>query len=75
MFLILLQLLQKYDYNINKTNIKYFLKDLYEEDRSQDFLVKSQIKNLLEDVDNSKREEQYQRLEEIRKSERNRWII
>ena len=68
--LLLLKLLKQYDYNINKSNLKYFLKDLYKQDRQQDFLVQSQIKHMLEDIEKLKKEEQIERARSAREMDR-----
>lgn len=67
MILSLLELLKKYNYNINQNNAKYFIKVLYEEQQKEDLLIQKQIKKMLDDINNIKKLEQIERLEKIRK--------
>ena len=67
-----MDLLKKSDYNINKSNIKYFLKDLYKQQQKEDLLIQEQIKKIFSDIEDMKKLEQIERLEQIRKSEINR---
>lgn len=69
MFLLLLELLKKHNYNINQDNAKYFIKALYEAQQKEDLLIKESIKKMLVDIENIKKLEQLERLEQIRKSD------
>ena len=68
MFLLILNLLKKFNYNINKDNAKYFIKDLYKIQQTEDLQVQKQIKQMFADIDDMKKEEQQDRLEQIRVS-------
>ena len=67
MFLLLLKLLKKSDYNINKSNIKYFLKSLQMQKEKEDLILQQEIIKMLDDVENIKKLEQLARLEILRR--------
>ncbi len=69
MFLLLLKLLKKYDYNIDKSNVKYFLKTLRMEKEKEDLLIQQQIIKMLDDIENVKKLEDLARLEILRRNE------
>ena len=66
MFLILINLLKKFDYDINKSNIKYFLRILQEQKEKEDLIIQQKIIDMLDDIDNVKKLEQLARLEMLR---------
>ena len=69
MFLILLNLLKKHDYNINKSNIKYFLKELEMQKEKEDLVIQQQILKMLDDIENVKKLEDLARLEMLRRGD------
>ena len=71
MFLILLSLLKKHNYNINKSNIKYFLKELQMQKEKEDLLIQQQIIKMLDDIENVKKLEDLARLEILRRRDKN----
>ena len=67
MFLLLLKLLKKSDYNIDKSNIKYFLKTLQMQKEKEDLILQQEIIKMLDDVENVKKLEALARLEILRR--------
>ncbi|RLA77681.1 MAG: hypothetical protein DRG78_16845 [Epsilonproteobacteria bacterium] len=66
MFLLILKLLKQYDYTIDKSNIKHFLKSLEMQKEKEDFILQQDIKKLLEEVESIKKQEQKDRAYQIR---------
>jgi|GEM_PF-6827362 len=69
MFLMLLELLKKHDYNINKSNIKIFLKGLQMEKEKEDLIIQQQIIKMLDDIDNVKKLDDLAKLELLRRGD------
>lgn len=63
--LLLLDILKKFDYNINEKNVKYVLRIFREEQAKENAKINEFIKNMIEDIEAKRKQEQQERHDRI----------
>jgi len=65
MILLLLDILKKFDYNINANNVKYVLRIFREEQAKENAKIDEFIKNMIEDIEAKRKQVQQERHDKI----------
>lgn len=72
MILLILDLLQKFDFEINETNIKRFLKSLQKLEEHQHQIFLKDLEKTLQYFENKKKSQQIEQLNILRKKDNDR---